>query len=212
MADIQRGKISTIEGPEDENGYSTRARVIPERADDVVTKPLVIVEQLRGSDKLTKGAEVVFAIFPDQTGIILCFADGSTSACGPLIVTGSPECTSIIMGGTTNFAYYNAPPLSVTAEEIYKSFNAGRDVYIRLSKDSYGMYLGSSKVLPDIQYIEARVIKVANETILGGYYIYAQGEGFIQNSSTYFYRVVVEQGQGKNFSQISAYLYKPATT
>ena len=78
MADIQKGKISTIEGPEDENGNSTRARVIPDRAGGIVTKPLAICEQMRGSDKLTKGAEVVFAIFPDQTGIILCFADGST--------------------------------------------------------------------------------------------------------------------------------------
>lgn len=77
MADIQKGKISTIEEPLDVNGNQTRARVIPEQADGVVTKPLVIVDQLRGeAGKLTKGTEVVFAVFPDQSGVILCRADG----------------------------------------------------------------------------------------------------------------------------------------
>ena len=77
MADVKKGKISTIEGPADENGNSTRARVIPESADGIVTKPLVIASQLRGdAGNLTKGTEVVFAVFPDQSGIILCRADG----------------------------------------------------------------------------------------------------------------------------------------
>ena len=77
MADVQKGKISTIEGPADEKGNSTRARVIPESADGIVTKPLVIASQLRGdAGNLTKGTEVVFAVFPDQSGIILCRADG----------------------------------------------------------------------------------------------------------------------------------------
>lgn len=79
MADIQRGKISTIEGPTDANGNYTRARVISEQTDGVVTRPLVIVEQLRGaSGNLSKGTEVVFAVFPDQNGIILCRADGES--------------------------------------------------------------------------------------------------------------------------------------
>ena len=77
MADIQKGKISTIEGPTDGNGNSTRARVIPEQADGVVTKPLVIASQLRGAaGSLTKGTEVVFAVFQDQSGIILSRVDG----------------------------------------------------------------------------------------------------------------------------------------
>ena len=76
MADIQKGKISTIEGPTDTNGNSTRARVIPEQADGVVTKPLVIASHLREAGNLTKGTEVVFAVFPDQSGIIFCRADG----------------------------------------------------------------------------------------------------------------------------------------
>ena len=77
MADIQKGKISTIEGPLDNNGNDTRARVIPVQADGVVTKPLVIAKQLRGeAGKLTKGTDVIFAVFPDQSGIVLCRADG----------------------------------------------------------------------------------------------------------------------------------------
>ena len=88
MADIQKGKISTIEGPADANGNSTRARVIPEQADGVVTKPLVIASQLRG--KAGKGTEVVFAVFPDQTGIIFCRADGEWygTIYGDVTVTG----------------------------------------------------------------------------------------------------------------------------
>ena len=77
MADIKKGKISSIEGPADANGNSTRARIIPDQADGVVTKPLVIASHLRGNaGNLAKGTEVVFAVFPDQSGIILCRADG----------------------------------------------------------------------------------------------------------------------------------------
>jgi hypothetical protein len=92
MADVQKGKISTIEGPVDRNGNSTRARVIPEQADGVVTKPLVIASQLRGkAGNLTKGTEVVFAVFPDQAGIILSRADGELygTICGDVTVTGN---------------------------------------------------------------------------------------------------------------------------
>lgn len=77
MAEIQKGKISTIEGPADRNGNNTRARIVPDQADGVITKPLVIPALLRGdAGKLQKGTEVVFAVFPDQTGIILSRADG----------------------------------------------------------------------------------------------------------------------------------------
>lgn len=77
MADIQKGKISTIEGPADINKNSTRARVIPEQSDGVVTKPLVIASHLRGeAGQLKKGTEVIFVLFPDQSGIIFSRADG----------------------------------------------------------------------------------------------------------------------------------------
>ena len=77
MAEIQKGKISTIEGPADNNRNSTRARVIPDQADGVVTKPLVIASHLRGeAGRLAKGTEVIFVLFPDQSGIIFSRADG----------------------------------------------------------------------------------------------------------------------------------------
>ena len=91
MADIQKGKISTIEGPADAHGNNTRARVIPEQADGIVTKPLVIASQLRGNaGNLTKGTEVVFAMFPDQSGIIFSRADGEWYGTinGDVAVTG----------------------------------------------------------------------------------------------------------------------------
>lgn len=77
MAEILKGRISTIEGPADTNGNNTRARVIPEQSDGVISKPLVIDSQLRGAaGNLEKGTVVVFTIFPDQTGIIIARADG----------------------------------------------------------------------------------------------------------------------------------------
>ena len=83
MAEIQKGKISTIEGPVDENGNNTRARVLPDQADGVVTKPLVISSHIRGAGgNLNKGTEVVFAVFPDQTGFIFCRADGECATTG----------------------------------------------------------------------------------------------------------------------------------
>ena len=80
MADLQKGKISTIEGPRDRQGNNSRARVVPDQS-GIVTKPLVLAKSLRGpSGKLEKGTEVLFAVFPDQSGIILCRADGETDA------------------------------------------------------------------------------------------------------------------------------------
>ena len=77
MADIQKGKISTIEDTLDANGNNTLARVIPNQETGVVTKPLVIASHLRGEyGKLAKGTEVVFVVFQDRSGIILSRADG----------------------------------------------------------------------------------------------------------------------------------------
>jgi hypothetical protein len=127
----------------------------------------------------------------------------------PLIVTGSPEVKSMAMGGT-NFAIYNiSSPLSHTGEEIYNAFNSGRDVYIRLSKDSYGTNLGTSKTLPDIQYVDARVVSVSHTGMNPPYNFVAHGEGFSNKMSTGFYRVYVSDGVIS--PQIQAYWYKPTT-
>ena len=92
MADIQKGIISTNEGAADANGNRTRARVIPEQADGVITKPLVIPKPLRGNaGALAKGTEVIFAVFPDQSGIILGRADGEWNGIlyGDISVSGN---------------------------------------------------------------------------------------------------------------------------
>ena len=74
---IQKGKISTVEGPTDRHGYKTTARVIPCTADGVVTRPLTIPWWLRGKlGNLKPDTEVAYAMFEDGTGIILSRMDG----------------------------------------------------------------------------------------------------------------------------------------
>lgn len=69
MAELQKGKISTIEG--------NTARVVPDQVDGTITKPLTIHASLRGTaGNLKKGTEVVFVVFPDRSGLILYRADG----------------------------------------------------------------------------------------------------------------------------------------
>ena len=54
MAELQKGKISTIEG--------NTARVVPDQVDGTITKPLTIHASLRGSaGNLKKGTEVVYS-------------------------------------------------------------------------------------------------------------------------------------------------------
>ena len=127
----------------------------------------------------------------------------------PLIVTGSPEVKMTATSGS-NYAVYFTSSLSHTNEEIYNAFASGRDVYIRLSKDSVNEYLGTSKVLPDIQYIDARVVSALYESGINPPYRYeAHGEGFTNTMANGFYRVKILAGT--NSSQIQAYLYKPTT-
>ena len=77
MAEIQKGIISTIEGPKDGKGNYTRAKVAPDQYGSALTKPLVIDKPLRGTDGgLKKGTPVIYVVFPDLTGMILCRSDG----------------------------------------------------------------------------------------------------------------------------------------
>ena len=74
---IQKGKISTVEGAADRNGDKTTARVLPCTADGMVTRPLTIPWWLRGKmGNLKPGDEVAYAMFEDDTGIILSRMDG----------------------------------------------------------------------------------------------------------------------------------------
>ena len=77
MAQINKGKISTIEGEDDRNGDKTAARVLPDTADEVVTRPLVIPWYLRGKmGDLKQGDGVVFVQFEDGEGILIARTDG----------------------------------------------------------------------------------------------------------------------------------------
>ena len=85
---IQKGKISSVEGTPDRNGDKTTARVLPNTADSMVTRPLTIPWYLRGEmGNLSVGTEVAYAMFEDGTGIILSRMDGEWSCTVPGDVT-----------------------------------------------------------------------------------------------------------------------------
>lgn len=88
MAQIEKGKISTIEGPADRNGDNTRARVLPSTRAAEPSRPLVIPWWLRGKmGALSPGMEVVFAVFEDLTGFIIGRTDGEWPGIVPGDVT-----------------------------------------------------------------------------------------------------------------------------
>ena len=69
MGTVQKGIIAIIEG--------NTARVMPSEAGARVSAKLVIPWHLRGSyGALRKGMAVIYAEFPDGTGMILERADG----------------------------------------------------------------------------------------------------------------------------------------
>lgn len=77
MGNVEKGVVLTIEGPIDKNGNKTTARVQSMNASGTTTLPLTIPWNLRGSmGNLSKGVEVVYAIFDDATGLILSRMDG----------------------------------------------------------------------------------------------------------------------------------------
>lgn len=74
MGNVQRGEVSTLEQPLDEDGNFLSARVIAEGRGGIITRPLTIPSALRS--KLKKGDNVIFVEFSDRTGVILMRADG----------------------------------------------------------------------------------------------------------------------------------------
>lgn len=81
MGIIDKGKIATING--------TTCRVIPSNSPNLVSSNIVIPWHLQGSaGNLTKGTEVIFATFDDQTGILLARADGVWNASLPALTVG----------------------------------------------------------------------------------------------------------------------------
>lgn len=117
MAEIQKGKISKIEGPNDRNGNPTRARVLPSTSDGAPSRPYTIPWWLRGpAAELAVGVEVAFATFDDLTGVILSRMDGEGGATipGSLSITGSVT----VGGDNTVTGAVNAGTLDATSATL----------------------------------------------------------------------------------------------
>lgn len=92
MAYIEKGKITSIEG--------NTARVVPCNESGLVSAQVVIPWHMRGSaGNISKGTEVVYAVFDDQTGVLLMRADGNWGSTLPsLSVTGNVSAGSVSAG------------------------------------------------------------------------------------------------------------------
>ncbi|MGI5900472.1 MAG: pre-mRNA-splicing factor [Christensenellales bacterium] len=98
---IQKGKVSSQEGPVDRNGDMTRAKVLPSNADGVVTAPITIPWWLRGEmGQLAPGTDIAFALFEDGSGVILSRMDGNW----PGMVPGDVE----VLGNIKSVDYASA--------------------------------------------------------------------------------------------------------
>lgn len=88
---IEKGKITSIDG--------NTARVVPCNESGLVSAQVVIPWHMRGSaGNIAKGTEVIYAVFDDQTGVLLMRADGnwgsslpSLSISGNISVGGSAK-------------------------------------------------------------------------------------------------------------------------
>lgn len=77
MGQIEKGVILSLSGA-DANGNNSKASVQSTTAKGTSTLPLTIPWWLRGSmGNLSKGTEVVYAVFDDATGVILSRMDGN---------------------------------------------------------------------------------------------------------------------------------------
>ena len=77
MGQIEKGVILSLSNP-DTNGNNSKASVMSTTADGTSTLPLTIPWWLRGNmGNLSKGTEVVYAVFDDATGVILSRMDGN---------------------------------------------------------------------------------------------------------------------------------------
>lgn len=78
MGKIEKGVILTLEGELDRNQNYTMAKVQATSAEGTSTLPITIPWYLRGSmGMLEKGTQVAYALFEDETGIILSRMDGA---------------------------------------------------------------------------------------------------------------------------------------
>lgn len=119
MNNIEKGVILTVEGPKDRNGDNTRARVQPQAKAGLVSRPLTIPWWLRGQmGNITKGTEVVYALFEDQTGVIISRMDGDWQGTipGPITTTGKIKTTDVETSdiSSVNGHVHGLPPNGTT--------------------------------------------------------------------------------------------------
>ena len=99
MGQIEKGVILSPSNP-DTNGNNSKASVMSTTADGTATLPLSIPWWLRGSmGDLSKGTEVVYALFDDATGLILSRMDGNWG--GSMIDAGDLVVGSVIAQSIT---------------------------------------------------------------------------------------------------------------
>ena len=118
---------------------------------------------------------------------------------GTLIVTGSPKCNAIVMGGV-NYAVYQIQNLSHTAADIYEAFEEGRDIYIRLENSMAIGNLASGSSLPDIRNIEARVLSATQGGSASAY-----GIGYTYQNNQFY---CVNLSITNNTAYVTVYLFK----
>ncbi|MBQ9229084.1 MAG: hypothetical protein IJ680_07680 [Paludibacteraceae bacterium] len=95
---IDKGKITSIDG--------NVARVVPCNEPGLVSASVVIPWHLRGtSGNLSKGTEVVYALFEDQTGILLGRADGNWGNFVPELSVETLRASSVTASGVSLAAH-----------------------------------------------------------------------------------------------------------
>ena len=108
---IEKGKITSIDG--------NTARVVPCNESGLVSAQVVIPWHMRGgAGNIGKGTEVIYAVFDDQTGVLLMRADGNWGSSLPsLSVTGSVSAGSVSASSCaprTESRPINSPAVSST--------------------------------------------------------------------------------------------------
>lgn len=92
---IDKGKITSIDG--------NVARVVPCNESGLVSAAVVIPWHLRGaSGNLKKGTEVVYALFEDQTGILLGRADGNWGNFVPTLEANTLSASGVSLAAHTH--------------------------------------------------------------------------------------------------------------
>lgn len=99
---IEKGKITSIDG--------NTARVVPCSESGLVSAQVVVPWHLRGSaGELSKGTEVIYAVFDDQTGMLLMRADGNWGNTLPALnVSGNVTAGGMVVAGSNYAAHKHA--------------------------------------------------------------------------------------------------------